>query len=227
MSVEEQKRAAGERAAEYVTDGMVVGLGSGSTARYATLAIAERLSSGCVNGIVCVATSNATAALARAQGIPLSSLSRHSRIDLTIDGADEVSPDLDLIKGLGGCLLREKIVAAASAREIIVADERKVVRRLGTRAPVPVEVVRFAYERTRDLLAQTGAECRLRLDGTDPFVTDEGHYIIDCRYDGIDDPPALERLLNDIPGVVENGLFIGIAEEAIIACESGIHVMSR
>jgi len=227
MAVDVSKRAAGERAAEFVTDGMVVGLGSGSTARYATLAIAERLRSGDLHDIVAVATSDYTAALARAEGIPLTTLSRCRRIDLTIDGADEVSPELDLIKGLGGCLLREKIVALATRKEIIVVDDSKLVKRLGTRAPVPVEVIRFGWENTREALVETGARCALRVVGNDPFVTDEGNYIIDCRYDGIDDPQGLECLLNSIPGVVENGLFLDIAAVVVVGSVSGVRVITR
>lgn len=235
MSIEELKRATGYRAAAYVRSGMVVGLGSGSTARYATLRIAELLRRGELHDIVGVPTSEATASLAAAEGIPLTTLEEHPRIDITIDGADEVDPNLDMIKGLGGYLLREKIVAAATELEIAVVDDTKIVQRLGTRSPVPVEVIRFGWQNTRRALEDTGAvRTAVRLaghgagaaDGT-PFITDEGNYIIDCTYDGIDDPAELSRRLNDIPGVVENGLFVGIARIAVVASAAGVSVLER
>lgn len=228
-AIEELKREAGRRAAEFVGDGMVVGLGSGSTARYATLRIAQRLREGALRDIVGVPTSEDTALLARSEGIPLGTLSEHPHIDVTIDGADEVDPDLNLIKGLGGCHLREKIVAHATERLVIVVDEGKLVERLGTRAPVPVEVIRFGWENTQRALAWTGAECTLRLaGGGTPFVTDEGNYIVDCRYPrGIDDALALSCALNGIPGVVENGLFLGMAWTVVVAGAEGVRVLER
>jgi len=222
------KRAAGRRAAQLVRDGMTVGLGSGSTAREATLCIAERLRKGTLSGITAVPTSEETAQLARAQGIPLQMLTDCVSTDLTIDGADEVDPDLNLIKGLGGCLLREKIVAYATAREVIVVDESKLVPRLGARNPVPVEVIRLGWRNTLDALAETGAVCALRLVGSEPFLTDEGNYIVDCRFDGgIDDPHGLSYALNIIPGVVENGLFLGLSPTVVVASPEGVRILER
>jgi len=228
MSIDELKRATGYRAAEYVQPGMVVGLGSGSTARFATLRVAERLREGTLHDIIAVPTSEETARLATAEGIPLATLDERPRIDLTIDGADEVDPHLDVIKGLGGCLLREKIVAAATDTEVIVVDESKLVQRLGTRSPVPVEVIRFGWQNTRRALEETGPiRTVMRSSGGAPYVTDEGNYIIDCSYDGIDDPMALNQRLNTIPGVVENGLFIGMVEIAVVASATGVSILER
>jgi len=227
VSVEELKRAAGYRAADFVCDGMVVGLGSGSTARHAVLRVADRLRSRELRDVVAIATSEDTARLARDEGIPLVTLETHPRIDLTIDGADEVDPQLDLIKGLGGCLLREKIVACASAKEIIVVDESKLVRTLGTRSPVPVEVIRFGWQNTQTALSNTGAQPALRQIRGEPYLTDEGNYIIDCTYEGIESPDDLMLGLNAIPGVVENGLFLGVADLVIVASPSGVTILER
>lgn len=226
--MEELKRAAAYRAVEWVESGMVVGLGSGTTARYATLRIAERLRRGELHDLVAIATSDETEALARAENIPLSTLDEHPRIDVTIDGADEVDPQLDLIKGRHGFLLREKIVAAASRREIIVVDESKLVQRLGTRSWLPVEVVRFGWRSTEAALARTGAQTAPRMVGDTPFATDEGHCIIDCRWpQGIAQPRGLERKLQCIPGVVSTGLFLGIAETVIVAGANGVRLLTR
>ncbi|MHB0856216.1 MAG: ribose 5-phosphate isomerase A [Anaerolineae bacterium] len=222
------KRAAGDRAAEWVSHGMVVGLGSGSTARFATLRIGERLREGSLRDIVAIPTSEDTAALARELGIPLTTLEERPRIDVTIDGADEVAPNLDVIKGLGGCLLREKIVAFATTCEVIIVDETKLVSRLGTRSPLPVEVIRFGWRNTVAALERTGAATRLRLVAGAPFITDEGNFVIDCAYpDGIEDTNQLAATLNAIPGVVENGLFLGIARYVVVAAASGILIMER
>lgn len=227
MNTEELKRQAGYRAAEYVQSGMAIGLGSGSTAKYATLRIAELLRLGQLRDIVAVPTSGETEALARAEGIPLTTLGEHPRLDVTIDGADEVDPGLDLIKGLGGFLLREKIVAYATTREIIVVDPTKLVGRLGTKAPVPVEVVRFGWQNTRAALERTGARPVLRVRGGVPYVTDEGNYIVDCWYEGgIDAPKDLALQLNAIPGVVENGLFLGMTAAVVVAASEGTRVIT-
>ena len=225
--MEELKRAAGFRASDFVRDGMVVGLGSGSTARHAILRVAEKLRSGVLRGVIAIPTSEGTARLAHREGIPLGTLEEHSHIDLTIDGADEVDPNLDLIKGLGGCLLREKIVALATAREIIVVDESKLVQTLGTKSPVPVEVIRFGWRTTQAALAKTGARPVLRKVERSPYLTDEGNYIVDCTYQGIESPGELALCLNAIPGVVENGLFLGVADLVVVASPSGITVMER
>lgn len=228
LSTDELKALAGERAADMVTDGMVVGLGSGSTARFATLRLAARLAEGSLENIVAIPTSIKTEQLARKSGIPLTTLAEHPHIDITIDGADEVDPNLELIKGLGGFLVREKIVAFATAREIIVVDESKRVDLLGTRSPVPVEVIRFGWHNTRAALERTGASTAVRMAGDLPYVTDEGNYIVDCRYAaGIPSPAELHARLNAIPGVVDNGLFIGIAKTVIVASPGGIEILNR
>ncbi|HHX66098.1 MAG TPA: ribose-5-phosphate isomerase RpiA [Chloroflexi bacterium] len=228
MSRDELKKAAAQRAVEYLQDGMVVGLGSGSTASYATLAIAQRLRQGTLRDIVAIPTSEETATLARREGIPLVDLDDRPAIDVTIDGADEVDPQLNVIKGLGGFLLREKIVAYATRREIIVVDDSKLVTQLGTLSPVPVEVVRFGWQHTREALINTGAQVSQRMtrDGA-PFITDEGHYIIDCRYPGIAAPHDLVATLNAIPGVVDNGLFLDIVQLVVIASQTETRIMER
>ncbi len=226
-SVEDLKRACGYRAAELVDNGMVVGLGSGTTARYATLRIAQRLREGSLQDIIAVPTSNATAQLALTEGIPLSELDEHEQIDLTIDGADEVDPQLNVIKGLGGFLLREKIVAFATAYEVIVVDDSKLVHCLGTKSPLPVEVIRFGWQHTRRALESTGAQTSLRMLGSEPYITDEGNYIIDCRYEAIREPDALSQELNAIPGVVDNGLFLGMVDMVIVASAKGVQILER
>ncbi len=228
MSIDDQKRIAGYQAAEYVKSGMVVGLGSGSTARFATLRIGELLEQGRLREIVAIATSNETADLAQELGIPLSDLDEYTRIDVTIDGADEVDPNLDLIKGLGGFLLWEKIVASATETEIIVIDDRKIVDRLGTRAPVPTEVIKKGWKLASRNLEKTGARPIMRMQDGRPFITDEGNYVLDCWYDGgIENARELSRVINDIPGVVENGLFLGIARRVIVASETGVRILER
>jgi ribose 5-phosphate isomerase A len=227
MRRDAQKRAAAEAAVALVRDGMVVGLGTGSTARFAIDALAERVRRGL--RIVGVATSERSATQARDGGIPLSSLSEHRRIALTIDGADEIaSGSLDLIKGLGGALLREKIVAAASDRLVIVADAAKLVDRLGVTAPVPVEVVLFGWETTAERLASLGGDPVLRrgADGQ-PFRTDGGNLILDCGFGPIADAAALEQRLSGVVGVVETGLFIGMADMALVADDIGVSEVVR
>jgi len=230
-AVDTLKKMAGEKAAEYVESGMVVGLGTGSTAVYATLAIGQKLQDGRLQHILGIPTSEQTARQAREAGIPLTTLDDNPVIDLTIDGADEIDPDLNLIKGLGGALLREKIVAAASKQMIIVGDERKVVTQLGTLAPVPVEVIRFAQRPLREFLTSLGAQVALRLDRETearPFITDEGNIILDCTFPGgISDPAALAHTLIARPGVVEHGLFLGFATLAVVATPDGVKLFER
>jgi ribose 5-phosphate isomerase A len=223
------KRKAAERAAEWIRDGMTVGLGTGSTVRHLLDVIAERRAAGEWGGIVGVPTSIDTERRARALGIPLATLAVRPRIDVTIDGADEVDPELRLIKGLGGALLREKIVAAASAELIIVADESKAVARLGTRAPLPVEVDPFGEPVQPDFLRALGCEPVQRKNGDgEPYVTDGGNHILDCRFaSGIGDAEGLERALALRPGIVESGLFLGMATAAVIAGAGGVRVMHR
>jgi len=216
------KRAAAEAAVELVEDGMVVGLGTGSTAAFAVEALARRHRQGL--RFLGIPTSERTAAQAMAAGIPLTSFAEHRQIDLTIDGADEVERGtLSLIKGLGGALLREKIVAAASRRLAIIVDDTKIVDRLGTRTPVPVEVVAFGLETVKAALEVLGASVRLRLVQTDePFVTDGGNRILDCRFGPIADPARVEKRIRRIVGVIESGLFIGRADPVFVASAAGV-----
>ena len=221
------KERAAARAVEAVKSGMLLGLGTGSTATYAIKMIGERLRDGQLQDIVGIPTSEATENLALELGIPLTTLHDHPVLDLTIDGADEVDPQLTLIKGMGGALLHEKIVARATRRELIIVDESKLVDVLGTQAPVPVEVIPFGWGTYLEPLRDLGCQPTLRLSGEQPFVTDEGNYIIDCRFSRIDDPVRLERELNLIPGVVENGIFIGLASAVLVASPSGVRELKR
>ncbi|HTV88186.1 MAG TPA: ribose-5-phosphate isomerase RpiA [Stellaceae bacterium] len=221
---DELKRAAAERAVDFVKPGMVLGLGTGSTAAF----VIERLAKLVARGldIVAIPTSAHTAEAARRLGIPLSTFGEHRRIDLAIDGADEVErATLNLIKGHGGALLYEKIVAAASERFIVVVDDEKLVDRLGQHMPVPVEVTQFGWQATAAALESLGAEPQLRRSEGGGFVTDGGNFILDCRFAAIADPGRLECSLNMIVGVVENGLFIGRSSAVIIASERGVAVM--
>jgi ribose 5-phosphate isomerase A len=217
------KRAAAEAAARLVEDGMVVGLGTGSTAAFAVAALAQRHREGL--RFVGIPTSERTAAQATAAGIPLTSFAAHRQIDLTIDGADEVERGtLNLIKGLGGALLREKIVASASRRLAIIVDGGKLVDRLGMHVPVPVEVVAFGREATAAALEALGASALLRRSPAgEPFVTDGGNRILDCRFGAIADPARLETRIRAIVGVVECGLFISRADTVFVADGSGVH----
>ena len=216
------KRAAAEAAVALVQNDMVVGLGTRSTAAFAVAALARRHAEGL--RFVGIPTSERTAAQARALGLPLTSFAEHRQIDLTIDGADEVERGtLNLIKGLGGALLHEKIVAAASRRLAIVVDGGKLVDRLGSHAPVPVEVVPFGLEATRESLEVLGASARLRLAPSgEPFVTDGGHRILDCRFAPIANPARLEERIRRIVGVVECGLFIARANMVFVADAQGV-----
>jgi ribose 5-phosphate isomerase A len=219
------KRAAALKAVEQVEDGMVLGLGSGSTAAFAVEAVAARIANGL--RVLGIPTSERTAVQARRLGVPLSSFDEHRRVDLTIDGADEVERGtLHLIKGLGGALLHEKIVAAASDRLVIVVDGSKLVDRLGAKTPVPVEVVVFGWQATSEAIEALGAKPTLRTgDANAPFVTDEGNYILDCGFGPIVSPERLEKELASIAGVVESGLFINRASEVIAATEQGIEIL--
>ena len=226
--LEVEKRAAGEAAAQEVVSDTVVGLGTGSTARYAVEAIARRLATGAIADVVGIPTSERTARLARDGGIPLTTLAAHPRTQITIDGADEIAPRLDLIKGLGAALLREKIVAAATDRLVIVSDSSKVVGRIGARVPLPVAVVPFAWEVHLSVLRAWGAEPTLRTEAGEPVITDDGLYILDCRFhDGISDPEALQRDLRSHPGIVETGMFLGMARSAYVADRHGVLVYRR
>lgn len=219
MDVEALKREAGEEAvARYVTSGSVIGLGTGSTAVWAIRAVGARLAEGSLVGVRAVATSDRTALEMRAAGVPETTLTEHPRLAVAIDGADEISPQGDLVKGGGGALLREKIVASAADEFIVVADATKRVERLGTRSALPVEVIPMAVQVVLPQLEALGCSATLRLRDETPFVTDEGHRIVDCRFeDGIVDPIALGAALHAIPGIVEHGLFLGMADALIVA----------
>ena len=214
MANEAEKEGAGRAAAELVRNGDIVGLGTGSTAYFAVVALGERVQSGLK--IVGIPTSVATADLARQLGIPLTTLDEHPQIDITIDGADEIDPKLNLIKGGGGALLREKVVASVTKKMVVVSDSTKVVPALG-KFPLPVEIIPFARMVIEKKIASFGATTKLRIqpDGQ-PFVTDNGNQILDCNFGRIEDPPVLARELNGTPGVVEHGLFIGLAKLALV-----------
>ncbi|WP_353183771.1 ribose-5-phosphate isomerase RpiA [Bosea sp. (in: a-proteobacteria)] len=231
MSADELKRQAAARALDLVHPGMRLGLGTGSTAKHFVDLLGRRVAEGL--DVLCVATSEATQAQAVSLNIPMSTLDETPALDLTVDGADEIDPQLRLIKGGGAALLREKIVAAASARMVVIADDGKLVPTLG-RFPLPIEVVPFGLEATRRAVATaisaSGAagelELRLRPDGT-PLVTDGGHFILDARLGAIERPELLAQALNMVPGVVEHGLFIGLASGAILAGAGGLRLLGR
>ena len=221
--MDELKRTAAERAvAEYVRSGMVVGLGTGSTAAFVVRRVGELISNGELEDVRGVATSRRTAELAGEVGVPLVTL-EEARPAVTIDGADEIGPGLNLIKGGGGSLLREKIVAHATEPGgglVVVADGSKLVDSLGG-YPLPVEVEPFGWEATVQDLASLGCEPELRMDGKNPFVTDGGHYTADCRFASIPDPAGLEREVKSIPGALECGLFVGLARAAVMSRPDG------
>jgi ribose 5-phosphate isomerase A len=219
------KRMAALRAIEEVEDGMVVGLGTGSTAAFVVEGLAARVAAGL--RVVGVPTSERTAAQARRLGIPIATFAEHQRLDLTIDGADEVQlGSLDLIKGLGGALLREKIVAAASNRLIIVVDQEKLVERLGEHTPVPVEVTQFGWQATATALTKLGCLPERRYTiGEQPYVTDGGNFILDCRFGPLTDPDTAEQQLAMTVGTVENGLFVGRTSVVVVASTTGVEVL--
>lgn len=220
------KELAAAEAVKYVEDGMVVGLGSGSTASIAIRLLGDKVKEEGLE-IIGIPTSKTSDLLGRAVGIKIGDLDDHPTVDLTIDGADEVDPRLNLIKGLGGALVREKIVAAASVVEIIVADDSKLVEYLGQKAPLPVEVVKFSFKTTVRRLSALGCKPVLRMMTDAPFTTDNGNYIVDCRFERIDNPASLEMTLNNMPGVVDNGLFVGRASKAMIGMKDGVRIMER
>jgi ribose 5-phosphate isomerase A len=229
MNADAQKRAAAARAVEFVRPGMRLGLGTGSTAKHFVELVGERVRSGL--SIVAVPTSETTLADAKRCGITLTTLDETPELDLTVDGADEIGPDLCLIKGGGGALLREKIVAAASARMIVVADRSKLVSALG-RFPLPIEVVPFglaatqrAIEKAISAIQRPGPLTLRRGKNGHAFVTDGGHWILDAALGRVDEPTALAHALSGVPGVVEHGLFIGLAHTAIIGGPDGVEIV--
>jgi len=213
---------------ELMRDDTIVGLGTGSTAECFLVALADAIKAGRLRNIRGIPTSQRTQQLAQKLGIPLAALSESCRPDITVDGADEIAPNLALIKGLGGALLREKIVAQNSKRLVIIADESKVVTTLGTKGPLPVEVAVFGHETHVDFFRSLGAEPVLRVkpDGS-PFVTDNSDYIYDCCFQQIVAPRMIELALKSRAGVVESGLFVGVAEMALIGNDQGVQRISR
>jgi len=220
------KKLAAEKAVEYVEDGMILGLGTGSTVEYALKKLGERVKGGLkVKGIP---TSMHTRKLAKEYKIPLTSLEENPEIDLTIDGADEVDSNLNLIKGGGGALTREKIIASNSKKEIIIIDESKVVKALGIDFDLPVEVLKYGWTSTKKSIEELfGCEVELRKILDDPYITDNGNYILDCIFEKIEEPEEMERNINNVPGVVENGLFIGLVDEVIVGSKQGIMTLGR
>ncbi len=222
-----EKQMAGEEAVKYIEDGMVIGIGTGTTAAYMIQALAQRLREG-LRIVGAVPTSEATAQLASQLGIPLTDLDTHPQLDLDIDGADEIDGALRLIKGAGGALLREKVVATASRRFIVIADSSKVVGQLGHKFPVPVEIIPFARTPVQLQLQALGAQVQLRQRDGQVFRTDSGNTILDCFFpSGISDPQTLHTSIKSIIGVVESGLFLDMAERAIIGNTNGVQVLAR
>jgi ribose 5-phosphate isomerase A len=221
----QDKQIAARAAADFVEAGNIVGLGSGSTAAYAVRFLAKRVREGLK--IVGIPTSQQTKHLAEQLGIPLATLDEHPKIDIDIDGADEIDPQLNLIKGGGGAFLREKIIASVSSRFIVIADSAKQVKKLG-KFPLPVEVVPFAQSLIKPQIEALGAKVSLRSYAYgNPYVTDEGHHILDCTFGEIPDPSALAEKLCHIPGVIEHGLFIGMAELAFIGKDGKVVQLRR
>lgn len=223
-SLDDLKRTAAYAAVDrYAESGMTVGLGTGSTAFWAVKRIGELLASGELRSVRGIPTSKRTADQAQSEGVPLVSLSE-ARPNLTIDGTDEVSPELNLIKGLGGALLREKIVAASGNGLIVVADDSKKVEVLGN-GPLPVEIEPFGWESTIESVSGLGCKATMRMSGNEPFVTDGGHYIVDCIFTSIPDPAALEDEIKRIPGALETGLFVGLCRAAVVAGAEGVEIL--
>ena len=220
MSAPNLKNIVAEKAVnDYVKDGMTVGLGTGSTAEYAVKRVGELVKDGFK--LKCVSTSQRTADQAESLGIDLYDINDIDHIDVTIDGADEVDPARQLIKGLGGALLREKIVAAASLAEVIIVDDSKLVDKLGVKTPLPVEVVQYGHKKTAYALERQGCKAVLRMKNGTPFITDAGNYIYDCKFESIESPFFLESRIDVIPGVVENGLFLNTADVVLVSHPDG------
>jgi ribose 5-phosphate isomerase A len=231
LSAEDLKESAALRALDLVCDGMWLGLGTGSTAAKFVEALGARVAAGLK--VLCVPTSEATRAQAERLGIPLTTLDETPHLHLTVDGADEIDAELRLIKGGGGALLREKIVATASDQMVVIADDRKLVTVLG-KFPLPVEVVRFGFAATRLMVEAMSAEAgcvgeirRRETKEGEPFLTDQGNFVLDCAFGNIPEPELLAFALKRIPGVVEHGLFLGVADLAIVATASGVELLQR
>lgn len=226
MEREDLKKQAGEKAVEYIKEGMIVGLGTGSTVEYSLKKLGKLVRDGLkIKGIP---TSIHTQRIAKKEKIPLTTLEENPVIDLTIDGADEVDSDLNLIKGGGGALVREKIIAFNSKKVIIVIDDSKIVKALGIDFPLPVEVVKFGWTSTKKTLEKIGCNVELRrVMENEPYITDNSNYILDCEFERIVEPEQLEIDINNIPGVVDNGLFIGLADEVIVGGKQGISTLNK
>lgn len=222
-TVDDAKRRAGEKAVEFISDEMVVGLGTGSTIRFFLEKLGERCRAGLK--IVGVPTSLATEQIARQQGIPLTD--SWTAVDIAVDGADEIDPQLCLIKGMGGALLREKIVAQAAGRMVVVGDEGKLVKRLGSISPLPVEVLPFGWEAVAVHLRQLGLAPVLRRNGAEPARTDNGNYLMECHTGTIQDPAELAAALDAIAGVIGHGLFLDIATTAVIGTAQDVRITHR
>jgi ribose 5-phosphate isomerase A len=223
------KQAAAEHGASLVQSGMVLGLGSGTTSTLMVQALGRKLREGALRNVIGVPSSSGIAAVAKESGVPLTTLDDRPTLDLDLDGADEVDPNLGLIKGLGGALLREKIVATASRQVVIMVDESKLMSRLGTKAPLPVEVVPFGWKTQLAFVESLGGKPTLRTepDGR-PFVTDEGNHILHCRFEGgIANPVELEARLLSRAGIVGTGLFLGIAHRVIVGRTDGVEVLTH
>jgi ribose 5-phosphate isomerase A len=219
------KLAAAETAVAQITDGMIVGLGTGSTAKHAVDVIGRRVAQGL--RVIGIPTSERTAEQARGLKIPLASFADYAKLDIAIDGADEVElGPLNLVKGLGGALLREKIVAGAAARFIVIVDESKLVKQLGTHAPLPVEVVPFGWEVTARKLRELGGDPKMRMNADKPYITDGGHYILDTSFGPIQNAAKLQQQLDGVVGVVEHGLFVGMTSQVIIGTPKGIQTLT-
>ena len=228
QQVDELKRQAAEAAIDLVDSGMIIGLGTGSTSAHFLQLLGERIRAGRLRDVRGVPTSEGAAAQARQHGIALTTLEADPELVLTVDGADEVDPQLNVIKGGGNALLREKIVAQASRRLVIIVDATKLSNRLGEVWPVPVEVIPFGWKTQSSFLEILGADVELRLDRSgDPLRTDQGNYILHCRFGPIDDPDLLAQTLNGRAGIVEHGLFLGMADEVIAAGLNGIRRLRR
>ena len=223
--LESLKRRAAERAVEFVNDGDIVGIGTGSTVLYAIQALGKRVERG--DQIIGVPTSKQSEKLARDLNIPIRQLNEVASIDLVIDGADEIDADFNMIKGGGGALTREKLVALSSRRHVIVVDETKIVSRLGKKYRLPVEVLSFAWRYCQNCLLRLGCSVHLRTRGEVVFETDNGNYILDCDFDGVEDAAETERRIKLIPGVIESGLFIGLADTLVIGYDDRVEVRNR
>ncbi len=221
------KQRAAEASLDYLTSNTIVGLGTGSTAEFFIRALAQALREGRFSNIRGVPTSNRSERLAEELGVPVTTLAKSPEVDVTVDGADEVASNLDLIKGLGGALLREKIVAQNSKRLVIIADAGKCVEVLGIKGALPVEVAAFAHAAQELFLKSLGAAPTLRMKEGKPYVTDNGNYIYDCKFASISDPQVLETALGRRAGIVESGLFLGMASVALIGDDNGVRTMTR